>query len=135
VSPAKNLGVSIDLDAQRAYDFLARPENFPQWASGLADSLRKVGGEWQAQTPEGPARVRFSERNQLGVLDHWVYLASGAEIYIPLRLIRNGDGCELVLTIFRRPGATDEQFAADGAWVMRDLNAAKKLLEGLFQGE
>jgi len=75
--------------------------------------------------------VRFSEPNDLGVLDHWVALQSGVEIYVPLRIIANGSGCELVLTIFRRPGATDEQFAADADWVMRDLQAAKKLLEKL----
>jgi len=124
-----HLSVSIGLDVKRAYDFLSQPENFPKWASGLADSLKKVGGEWMAQTPEGPAKVRFSERNGTGVLDHWVYLASGAEIYIPLRLIRNGDGCELILTIFRHAGATDEKFAADADWVMRDLRTAKQLLE------
>jgi hypothetical protein len=126
---AAHLSVSIGLDAQRAYDFLSQPHNFPKWASGLADSLKKVGGEWVAQTPEGPAKVRFSERNEMGVLDHWVYLESGAEIYIPLRLIRNGDGCELVLTVFRQAGVTDEKFAADADWVMRDLRTAKQVLE------
>jgi hypothetical protein len=127
----RHLSVSIRQDARKAYDFLSRPENFPQWASGLAASLRKVGGEWVAQTPEGPAKVRFSEANRLGVLDHWVLLQSGVEIYIPLRIIPDGSGSVLVLTVFRRPGITDAQFAADGDWVMRDLQAAKKLLEGL----
>ena len=127
----RQLSVSIRQDARKAYDLLWQPESFPRWASGLAGSLRKVGPEWQAETPEGPATVRFSEHNPFGVLDHWVRLASGAEIYIPLRLIRNGDGCELTLTLFRRPGITDQQFAADADWVRRDLLAAKKLLEGL----
>jgi len=130
-SETRTLSVSIRQDARKAYDFLSQPENFPHWASGLAKSLKKAGGEWVAQTPEGPAKVRFSEHNPFGVLDHWVRLASGAEIYVPLRLIRNGDGCELALTLFRRPGITDEQFAADADWVRRDLLAAKKLLEGL----
>jgi hypothetical protein len=130
MSETKHLSVSIGMDAQRAYDFLSQPENFPKWASGLSDSLKRVGGEWVALTPEGPAKVRFSGRNEMGVLDHWVYLKSGVEIYIPLRLIRNGDGCELVLTIFRHAGVTDERFAADADWVMRDLSTAKQLLEG-----
>jgi len=123
--------VSIGLDARRAYNFLARPENFPKWASGLAGSLAESGGEWLAQTPQGPMKVRFSERNAFGVLDHWVYPAPGVEIHVPLRVIANGDGCELVLTLFRQPGMTDEKFAADADWVMRDLMAAKALLEAL----
>jgi len=130
-SQTRHLSVCVGQDARKACAFLSRPENFPQWASGLAESLQKIGGEWVAQTAEGPAKVRFSEPNDLGVLDHWVALQSGVEIYVPLRIIANGSGCELVLTIFRRPGATDEQFAADADWVMRDLQAAKKLLEKL----
>jgi len=75
--------------------------------------------------------VRFSERNALGVLDRWVVPKPGVEVYIPLRIIANGAGCELVLTLFRQPGMTDEKFAADAAWVMRDLESARKLLEEL----
>ena len=35
----------------------------------------------------------------------------------------------LTLTLFRRPEASDEEFEADAQWVMRDLQAAKRLLE------
>jgi hypothetical protein len=128
-SEAKHVSISIARDAQEAYAFLVAPESFLKWASGLAASMKKVGGEWVAQTPEGPAKVRFSALNAYGVLDHWVELASGEPIHIPLRLLPNGDGCELTLTVFRRPGRSDADFAADAEWVMRDLNAAKKLLE------
>jgi hypothetical protein len=127
----QHLSISVARDARRAYDFLSRPENFPKWASGLAGSLEKTGCEWLAQTPAGPLKVRFSERNDLGILDHWVSPQAGGEIYIPLRIIPNGEGCELVLTLFRQPGMDDEKFAADAAWVRRDLKAAKKLLEEL----
>ena len=123
------LSIFIARDAGEAYDFLCVPENFPKWASGLG-KLSKSGDEWLTEMPDGPMKVRFSERNALGVLDHWVTPASGTAIYIPLRVIRNGDGCELVLTLFRQPGMSDEKFAADGEWVMRDLIAARALLEG-----
>jgi hypothetical protein len=127
----RNLSVSIGRNAREAYAYLSVPEHFPKWASGLAGSLSKVSGGWVAQTAEGPMKVRFSEHNALGVLDHWVYPKPGVEIYIPLRVIANGNGCELVLTLFRQPGMTDEKFAADAEWVMRDLGAAKVLLEGM----
>lgn len=125
------LSVSIKRSAAQAYEFLSLPENFPAWASGLGRSLRNEGGEWIAETPEGPAKVRFSDRNALGVLDHSVTLPSGASVYVPLRVVANGDGCELVLTLLRQPGVSDEKFAADAEWVMRDLHTAKRILEGL----
>ena len=46
-----------------------------------------------------------------------------------MRIIPNGSGCELIFTLFRLPGASDEKFAADAEWVMRDLTALKNLLE------
>jgi hypothetical protein len=125
----RHLSVSIRRNAQEAYAALCAPESFLKWASGLAASMKKAGDEWVAQTPEGPAKVRFSELNAYGVLDHWVTLASGDEIHIPVRVLPNGDGCELVLTIFRRAGRSEADFAADADWVMRDLRAAKALLE------
>jgi len=126
---ARKLSVSIDRPAVEAYEFLAAPENFPKWASGLGASLRPDGADWVVETPEGTASVRFSERNSRGVLDHQVTLPRRAPIYVPLRVVAAGERCELVLTIFRQPEVSDEKFAADAEWVMRDLQAAKRLLE------
>ena len=126
----RKLSVSIQRSAAEAYEFLSLPENFPKWASGLGASLRRAGEDWLVETPEGPATVRFSERNSYGVLDHQVLLPSGAPIYVPLRIVAAGERCELVLTLFRRPGMSEEKFAADAEWVMGDLQKAKRILEG-----
>jgi hypothetical protein len=74
-------------------------------------------------------RVTFSERNRFGVLDHSVMLPDGKSVYVPLRVAAQGDGCELVLTLFRQADMSDEKFAEDAQWVMRDLQAAKQILE------
>src|SRR3989442_10230016 len=91
-----NLSVSIARSAEQAYDFLSVPENFPRWASGLAGSLRRGDGEWVAQTPNGPMKVRFSERNAFGGLDHWLSPKPRLQIYIPMRGIANKSGCQLL---------------------------------------
>ena len=126
----KTLRISIDRPAAEAYDFLSQPENFPKWASGLGKSLRQEGDRWIAETAEGPAVVCFSERNSFGVLDHSVTLPGGTSVYVPLRVVANDGGCDLVVTLFRQPEMSDEKFAADAEWVMRDLRAAKTILEG-----
>lgn len=46
-----------------------------------------------------------------------------------MRVVPNGDGSEVVFTLFRQPGMTDEQFAADAAWVAKDLAALKAVFE------
>ena len=50
------------------------------------------------------------------------------EIYVPLRIIQNGDGAEVLLTLFRQAGMSDSKFAADAEWVGRDLLALKTLV-------
>ena len=126
---ARNLSVSINRNANDVYDFVSIPENFRLWASGLGNSLNKVDGVWIAETQQGPVRIRFSERNRYGILDHWVSPAPGVEIHIPMRVIPNGSGSELVFTLFRQAGMSDQSFDADAEWVMRDLLALKNLLE------
>lgn len=124
------IGVTIARPWREVYAFLAVPENFPKWASGLGRSFRALnGGEWLAETPFGPMKVQFSEQNVYGVLDHYVIPETGDAIYCPMRVFANGDGSEVVFTLFQRPGMSDEAFARDAAWVKRDLLALKKLLE------
>lgn len=127
--PSRNLSISINRNAYDVYDFVSVPENLRLWASGLGGSLHKVGNEWVAETQQGPVRIRFSERNEFGILDHWVSPEPGLEIYVPMRVIPNASGSELVFTLFRLPGMSDQKFAADADWVMRDLAALKNLLE------
>lgn len=126
---SRTLSVRIDRDARDVYDFASVPENFSKWASGLGKSLTNVHGEWIAETPQGPAKVGFTKRNDFGVLDHYVTPEGGPEIYVPMRVIANGQGSEVLFTLFRLPGMSDEKFAEDAEWVMRDLTALKKLLE------
>lgn len=128
-SAVLHLGVSICRSPRDVYEFVVNPENLPRWAKGLGGSIAKVGGEWFASSPMGKVKVRFTDRNDLGVLDHYVTLASGQTVHVPMRVVPNGEGSELVFTLFRLPGASEEDFAADRAAVEADLAALKRLLE------
>ena len=129
LAEVKLLSIGIERDYAAAYEFLASPANFAMWAEGLAETLRQEGVRWLAATPAGDAEIRFSPRNDYGVLDHWVDFQDGTTVYVPLRIISNGDGCEVTLTLLRLPGMTDEKFQADADWVNRDLARLKQLLE------
>jgi hypothetical protein len=129
ISESRTLSVSIGCPLRKAYEFLAAPENFPQWATGLCTSITKTGDEWLAETPQGAMPVRFTERNDFGVVDHVICPAPGVELYVPLRVIANGTGSEVLFTLFRLTAMSDAKFAEDAAWVARDLRALKELLE------
>jgi hypothetical protein len=63
------------------------------------------------------------------VLDHTVTIESGMRVYNALRVVPNGDGCEVMFTLLRLPGMTDDQFTADADHVAKDLRALKMLME------
>lgn len=124
-----NLSVSIGCAPGNVYDFVANPENLPKWANGLGSSVKRTDSGWLVETPQGPVTVRFAERNVFGVLDHYVTVVPGVEVYVPLRVIANGTGSEVLFTLFRQPGMSDEKFAEDQKLVEQDLGTLKNLME------
>jgi hypothetical protein len=55
-------------------------------------------------------KVRFVERNHL-------------------RVLRNGDGCEVVFTLYRLPQMSDEDWLRDAKAVTRDLRTLRSVLQ------
>lgn len=128
--PAHNINVTIARPLAEVYDFLSRPENFPLWASGLATSITPDGDQWVTETPDGRIEIRFSAPNGLGVLDHRVTMPTGVEVFVPMRVVANGDGSEVIFTLFQTPGMTDDVLERDIGLVEGDLATLKELLEG-----
>jgi hypothetical protein len=62
-------------------------------------------------------------------------LPSGEIIYNPVRVISDGSGCEVVFTLRRLPGMSDEEFARDANAVAADLTRLKRVLEGASDSE
>jgi hypothetical protein len=123
--------VSIDRPYKQVYDFLLDPLNFPRWAANPDSDIRPMGGnDYLVDLPVGKRVIRFSPRNPFGVLDYEI-LNEGKSVgpAVPVRLYRNGDGCDLTLFWLKRDGVTDEQFASDCEWVTSDLTRLKCLLE------
>lgn len=126
---SRTISITISRNWNEVYEAVWRPEDFQKWASGLSrSSLIKDGAVWKSEGPEGTVRILFTGHNAFGVMDHYVNVGNGPEIYVPLRIIQNGEGAEVLLTLFRQPGMSDAQFAADAEWVERDLLALKALV-------
>jgi hypothetical protein len=126
---AKYISVSIERSAAQVYEFASNPENLPKWAGGLSGSIKKVDGDWIAESAMGRVKIAFAEKNKFGILDHDVTLSSGAKFYNPMRVFPNNDGSEVVFTLYRRPEMTDQNFVEDAESVERDLKKLKILLE------
>ena len=126
---SKTLSLSINCTPDRLYEFVSHPENLPEWAKAFCRSVRKSNGEWIVETPRGPVKIRFVKKNECGVLDHYIRPSPGVEIFVPMRVIPNGNGSEVLFTLFRQAGMTDENFAEDIRWVDSDLKNLKMAME------
>jgi hypothetical protein len=126
---SRTLSISIGRKPSQVYEFVSNPENLHKWAKGLGKSIKKQGADWTIDTPQGQMKVRFADKNDFGVLDHYVTTASGVEIYVPMRVLSNSNGSEIIFTLYRSPDMPDEMFAKDLKLVGEDLRTLKELLE------
>lgn len=124
---AQTLSISVARNWRSLYEALWHPESFPLWATGLsASSLEPDGDAWEALGSEGPIRIRFTGHNAFGVMDHWVELQDGKMVHVPMRVVANGEGAEVMLTLYRQPGMSEEAFRHDQDWVRRDLQRLRE---------
>lgn len=126
---SRHVNISISRSADKVYDFVSNPQNLPLWAGGLSGSIKNVNGEWVAESPMGTVKIRFADKNGFGILDHDVTLPSGETFHNPMRVISNGDGSELVFTLYQRTGMSDGDFEKDEQQIKTDLARLKTLIE------
>jgi len=126
---SRTLSVAINCDPGRVYEFVSKPENLPKWAKMFCRSIKKSNGGWIVETPQGPVKVRFTRKNEFGILDHYVNPAPGVEVFVPMRVVPNGSGSEVIFTLFQLAGMSDEKCAEDIGWVEQDLRTLKGIME------
>lgn len=126
---SRTLTCSIQRSPLEVYKFAANPMNLPKWIRSFCLSVKESGDEWLMETPAGWMAIRFVPENAFGVLDHTVTLPDGQSVLNPMRVVANGDGCEIMFTLFQRPGMSDEQLTIDADMVEADLRTLKSVLE------
>jgi hypothetical protein len=127
---SRTVSVAINCDPATVYEFVSNPENLPKWAKMFSRSIKKSNGGWVVETPQGQANARFSRRNDFGILDHYVSPAPGVEVFVPMRVVPNGSGSEVIFTVFQPGDMSDEKYAEDIRWVEQDLHHLKSIMEG-----
>jgi hypothetical protein len=126
---SRHISTHIDRPTDEVYVFAADPANLPQWAPGLCASVEQVDGRWIAETGMGRVVLSFAPTNAFGVLDHDVTLPSGETVHNPMRVIVDDSGAEVVFSLRRQPGMSDEDFDHDADAVLADLTRLKQVLE------
>ncbi|VAW95269.1 hypothetical protein MNBD_GAMMA21-1433 [hydrothermal vent metagenome] len=108
----KTLTVSIDAPFNAVADDLANPITHPEWATEFftGDAVPNDKGGVNANVPMmgGPVKFEIKADAKQGILD--LFLAPETGKFgdpLPVRLIRNGDGVDVLWTLTRYPGMPD----------------------------
>lgn len=127
---SKTINIPIARPVAEVYEFLLEPRNYPRWAASLGGRFENIGGrDWLAETPHGPVTIRFAERNGLGVLDHAVFREGEEPTMRMMRVVPNGEGSELIYTIFKRDELSVEAFESEIEWTTTEMSVLKTYLE------
>jgi hypothetical protein len=125
----KTISVTINREPERVMEYVLHAKNLPLWAKAFCKSIRNVNGEWIMETPRGQMKVRFVEKNAFGILDHDIIPPKESPFRVPMRVVPNQNGSEVMLTLFQFAGMPDHVFAEDQKLVTRDLQTLKDVLE------
>ncbi len=123
----KTLVVTIDAPFERVAADLGDPMTHPEWGSTFFSGPAGVSGrpgEVIAPVPMmgGDVRYKIDADTKAGIFD--LFLApAGAEFGppIPVRLIANGDGVDVLWTLSRQSGMPDEAWEAGLASMADEL--------------
>lgn len=129
MNPSVTLSISIARPPSAVAAFVADPRNLPQWAGGLCRSVRLLGDAWRIDTGHGEVGLRFNGPVEHGILDHVVTLAPDLQVYVPMRVVPNEEGSEVMFTLFRLPAMTEHRLQQDIALVTADLERLRQVLE------
>jgi len=131
IQETKTLTVSIDADFHKVAADLADPMTHPEWAHRffMGPAVQTgIKGEVLAQVPMMGGKVRYKVEADLkrGLFD--LYLAPEGAPFgapIPVRLICNADGVDVLWTLSRVPGTSDAGWQTGLAAMTDELQALK----------
>ena len=132
--PIKTLTVTIDAPFADVAQDLATPQNHLEWATEFFSGEARPGNgdELIVYSPFMGVDARFRVEANLdhGIVD--LYLAPGEAPYgtpLPVRLLHNGEGVDVLWTLTRFPGTPDERWQAGIASMERELQNLKQRFE------
>ena len=131
----KTLTVTIDAPFEQVAKDLAKPASHAEWGREFfrGPATAAENGSVMVESPVmgGPVRFRVEADEARGIFD--LYLAPGDAPYgppLPVRLIGNGDGVDVLWTLARPAQQPDEVWEAGLASMSRELQGLKRRHEG-----
>jgi len=125
---SRTLSVTIQCPWTEVYAYASDPRHLHDWAAGLGQDFARDGDSWIFRGPGGdPVRMRFTDPNPFGVLDHDVLVTP--PVHVAMRVVPNGTGAEVTFLLLQAADQSDDEFERDSETVMEDLRRLKGIME------
>lgn len=119
--------VTIDAPFKRVVSDLADPAMHPEWGTEffVGPAAPGNGNEVTATVPRmgGPVHMKVDAQFDAGVID--LYIAPDGAPFgppLPVRVVRNGDGVDVLFTLARFPHQKDAEWEEGLASMRRELH-------------
>jgi len=94
----------------------------------IPDAIKSNDGWWSFTTLRGPAKLKFHENRQLGILDYQ-FVDNEAKWNVPMRVISNGNDSEVITTIIKPDGISDQSFDERVIEIEKIMESMKQIIE------
>jgi hypothetical protein len=94
----------------------------------VPDAIKSNDGWWSFTTLRGPAKLKFNENRQLGILDYQ-FVDNEAKWNVPMRVISNGNDSSVITTIIKPDGISDQSFDERMIEIEKIMESMKQIIE------
>ena len=94
----------------------------------VPDAIKSNDGWWSFTTVRGPAKLKFNENRQLGILDYQ-FVDNEAKWNVPMRVISNGNDSSVITTIIKPDGISDQSFDERMIEIEKIMESMKQIIE------
>ena len=124
---SRTLTTVLDAPKERVFDFLARVENLPKWATEFARELKVEDGRTRVVNGLGEFDFSIESDPDTGVIDMFAGPSQEELALFPTRVVALPDGSSAyTFTMFQGPGMPDELFEAQYQSLVREFENIRR---------
>lgn len=113
----------LDAPQEAVFDYLARIENLPEWATEFAQDLKYERGEAKVVNNLGELYFRIAADARTGVIDMYAGPTKDEQALFPTRVVALPDGRSAYsFTMFKAPGMPDDLFESQYESLRREFD-------------
>jgi len=120
---SRTITISVNRKTADAFDAIL---NIP--GQMMPDAKKHDDGWWSFTTETGPARLKFTENKQLGILDHQ-FVDKEATWNVPMRVVPNGENSAVIITLIKPASVSDQSFDERMKELEKIMQTMKQIIE------